>query len=116
MDGTNRTSLVTTKLIWPSGLCLDQPTNQLYWADYKAGRVERIRLDGHGRTMVLDNIQRPSSIAVSGYYLYITTKNQILKVDKFGSNKSVTLLDGLQRVSSLRVQQKEHQRIPPGIS
>lgn len=116
MDGTNRKPLVTSQLIWPTGLALDAITQQLYWADYKTGRVERVQTDGHGRMLVLQNLNQPSFVALSGNNLYIATKDRIVQVDKYARDtKTSHLLSGLKRLSSLRVQQKEHQLVSNGM-
>ncbi|TSL89901.1 Low-density lipoprotein receptor-related protein 1B [Bagarius yarrelli] len=83
LDGSQRTVLVNSELIWPSGIALDYQENKLYWCDARTQRIERIDLDsGRKRETVLKDKQADLfSVAVHGSYLYWT--------DRFHSNGSV---------------------------
>jgi hypothetical protein len=49
MDGTEVTPFVATGVVWPNGLALDYPLNDLYWVDAKLDRIEAIHIDGSNR-------------------------------------------------------------------
>lgn len=53
MNGNKRRVLVSTGLLWPTGLTLDHPAGRLYWADPKTGTVESIKYDGSDRQVVI---------------------------------------------------------------
>lgn len=44
MDGKKKETLVDTDVVWPNGLALDQASKQLYWADARLSKIERIDL------------------------------------------------------------------------
>jgi hypothetical protein len=45
MDGTEVTPFVMTGAVWPNGLALDYPLNDLYWVDAKLDRIDAIHVD-----------------------------------------------------------------------
>ncbi|XP_072026993.1 uncharacterized protein [Amphiura filiformis] len=50
-DGTNRMSLVSSNINWPSGITLDfsDPVERLYWCDQGLRKLESVKLDGTDR-------------------------------------------------------------------
>lgn len=73
---------------WLSGFAVDWVADNIYWADEKRNIIEVARLNGSSRYVVLQNIEKPKSIAVdpiAGYLFYATDK-RICR----------TLLDGSQ--------------------
>ena len=52
MDGTNRTSIITSKIYWPNGLTLDLPNKRVYFADSKVDYIDFCNYDGTGRHQV----------------------------------------------------------------
>ena len=73
MDGTNRTVLHSTKIVWPNALTIDIPTQTLFWADAYLDVVECSGTDGSNRQVVARNgINHPFSIAVSYSGIYFT--------------------------------------------
>ena len=52
MDGTSRTVLHNTGLIFPSGITLDYTTQTLYWIDAGRLRIESSNVDGSNRQTV----------------------------------------------------------------
>lgn len=51
MDGSNRRIFVTSNMLWPNGLTLDHSTSTMYWCDAYYDHIERIYLNGTGRTV-----------------------------------------------------------------
>lgn len=52
MDGSNRTSLVSQKIVYPYGVTVDYPNQHVYWVDTYLDYVERINYDGSNRKTV----------------------------------------------------------------
>lgn len=76
MDGTNRTVLHNTRIVWPNALTLDIPTQILFWADAYLDTVECSSTDGSNRQVIARNgVDHPFSIAVSFSGIYFTDWN-----------------------------------------
>ena len=54
MDGTARTTLVSTGLTRVSSLALDFKNKLLYWCDASLDLIERVDLQGNNRVVVLN--------------------------------------------------------------
>lgn len=52
MDGYKRRILVSTGILWPTGLAIDHGTNRLYWADPKTMTIESVLYDGTDRHII----------------------------------------------------------------
>ena len=52
LDGSERSQLVTTKIVYPYGLTLDLPVKHVYWVDKFLDSIERINYDGTNRRTV----------------------------------------------------------------
>ena len=80
MDGSNRTILHTTNLIWPNGITIDYGNQRIYWTDASLDTVEYSNMDGTGRTLlerVNDEIFHPFSITLTNELLFWTDWNQL---------------------------------------
>lgn len=53
MDGTDRRTIVSTKIFWPNALVLDLPTKRVYFADSKLDYIDFVNYDGTGRVQVM---------------------------------------------------------------
>ncbi|KAF5890991.1 low-density lipoprotein receptor-related protein 1B-like, partial [Clarias magur] len=101
LDGSDRTVLVNSELIWPSGIAIDYQENKLYWCDARTHRIERINLDsGKEREIILkDNNADLFTIAVYGAYLYWTDRSHsngsIRRGSKNNASDAVTLRSSL---------------------
>lgn len=40
MDGTNKTTIITTKIEWPNGVTIDYSNDKLYWSDAHLNYIE----------------------------------------------------------------------------
>ncbi|XP_046571738.1 low-density lipoprotein receptor-like isoform X2 [Haliotis rubra] len=58
MDGSNRSSIVDSKIYWPNGLTIDYSEGRLYWTDARLDTVSSSDMDGGDRRVV---IQMPGS-------------------------------------------------------
>ena len=75
MDGTARTLLHNTSLIWPYALTIDIGTQTLYWADDFFDKVESSGVDGSNRRLITSTrINSPYSLAILNTTLYLTDR------------------------------------------
>ncbi|XP_058238194.1 low-density lipoprotein receptor-related protein 1B-like isoform X2 [Hemibagrus wyckioides] len=101
LDGSERTVLVNSELVWPSGVSIDYQENKLYWCDTHTHRIERIDLDsGKVREIILkDNHADLSSVAVYGSYLYWSDRSysngSVRRGSKSDASSGVTLRSNL---------------------
>ena len=117
MNGTNRITLVSTRLQWPTGLSIDFATGRLYWCDSKLRTIESSRLNGSDRTVVWRNLDYPYSIDVQGNDIYMTSRRsgRMYKLDKFGRGTPELQFKGLGRPLAVKVHQKQRQRRSTGM-
>lgn len=52
MDGYKRKVLISSGILFPTGLAIDYPTNRLYWADPKTMTIECVLLNGSDRRII----------------------------------------------------------------
>ena len=72
MDGTQRTVIHGTRLIWPNALTIDLIGQRLYWADAKLRIIETSHLDGSYRQVLVQKVLHPFSIASFGNDIFYT--------------------------------------------
>ena len=80
MDGSNRTVLHNTNLVWPNGITVDYANQIIYWIDASLDTLEYSNVDGTGRTLlerVDDQIFHPFSITLEDEFLFWTDWNQL---------------------------------------
>ena len=53
MDGTKKTTLVNTKIVYPFGVAVDFPNEHVYWVDGYLSHVERVDYNGENRRIIL---------------------------------------------------------------
>ena len=73
MDGSDRTVLHNTSLVWPNGITLDIPSQTIYWIDASLDTIEFSYTDGTGRTLLerrSDEIFHPFSITLADDFLF----------------------------------------------
>ena len=121
MDGSNRSTLHNTSLVWPNGLTLDYPNQILYWIDASLDTIEYSNVDGSGRTLLerMDGeIYHPFSLTLKDEYIYWTDWDQlsIFKTHKDRPNDPIVpVYSGLtQRPFGIEVVSPDRQ--PEGMS
>lgn len=67
LDGGNRSILVNESLQYPVDLAVDINGYHLYWVDRRAKTLERVNLDGTGRTVLLNDNTLQQPVAVFAY-------------------------------------------------
>ena len=73
MDGSSRTVLHYTGIVWPNGLTLDYEEQRIYWLDANLDKIEYSNLDGSGRTLLeseAGGLVHPFSLTLDGSILY----------------------------------------------
>ncbi|KAH7646170.1 low-density lipoprotein receptor-like protein [Dermatophagoides farinae] len=106
LDGSSFRPLVSNDIEWPLGLALDFEAGRLYYTDPKTSIIETIRVDGSDRRQIysLHRFQhKPYRIDVWEDYLYVSTlpNHQILKLNKFGSQKFTSLVQNIPKLNDL---------------
>ena len=95
MDGSDRRTIVSTKIYWPNGLTIDMPTRRLYFADSKLDYIDHCDYDGGNRRQVLAHnhyLLHPHSLTIFEDVLYWTDRqlNRVLSCHKqSGVNQTV---------------------------
>ncbi|XP_017778488.1 PREDICTED: low-density lipoprotein receptor-related protein 2 isoform X2 [Nicrophorus vespilloides] len=95
MDGTNRSTVISTKIYWPNGLTLDTANQRIYFADSKLDFIDFCYYNGTGRQQVLAGshyLLHPHSLTLFEDTLYWTDRqlNRVLSAHKFkGNNQTV---------------------------
>lgn len=95
MDGTNRSTIINTKIYWPNGLTLDTANKRVYFADSKLDFIDFCYYDGTGRQQVIAGshyLLHPHSLTLFEDTLYWTDRqlNRVLSAHKFkGNNQTV---------------------------
>ena len=84
MDGTHRSTIISTKIYWPNGLTLDIPSKRVYFADSKLDFIDFCNYDGTGRQQVIANnhyLLHPHSLAVFEDQVYWTDRqlNRVMR-------------------------------------
>lgn len=70
LDGSDRKTLVSTKIVYPHGIAVDLPTNHVYWVDAFLDSIERINYDGSNRRTIYRGV---SKVYVLIMYIIILT-------------------------------------------
>jgi len=104
MDGTSRTVIHNTSLVWPNALTLDITSQTLYWADANLDKVERSGVDGSNRVVLAQaGVAHPFGIVLEANTLYFTdwSDNTIRYLSSSGG--SVSTLHSVSAFSSATV-------------
>ena len=117
IDGTNKTTFISERLVYPTSLQTDLTSQRLFWADMKKHSIESVNIvDGSARFVVMDkmdmmNLPFPSSIDVFEGFVYGLTKigGNLFKVDKFGRQAHTVIKSEIPKTSQIRVFQEIRQ-------
>ena len=73
MDGSNRSVIHNTNLIWPNALTLDYASQVLYWADASLDQIESSNVDGSNRRVIASTgVNHPFGITLFEDKLYFS--------------------------------------------
>lgn len=91
MDGSGRTTLVSSGLTWVNSLAMDYQSRLLYWCDGYHKRIERVDLQGNNRVVILDlslDSTHPFGLALFGDAIFWSDRN-IKSIHKYNMTTSV---------------------------
>ncbi|MCA9257532.1 MAG: hypothetical protein KDA33_17915, partial [Phycisphaerales bacterium] len=100
LDGTGQSTVVSSGLIDPRGIVVDQRgAGALYWADRGTNRIERSNLDGSGRQILVANLGDPNHLALDfdagRIYWTDSIQRTIQRINLNGSDVQVLVSDDL---------------------
>ena len=98
LDGSARTVIHNTSLVWPNGLTLDYQDQMLYWADASLDKIETSTVDGLFRQVITSqNIFHPFAITIFQKKLYWSDwqANAIFSLQLPLSENATILIGGL---------------------
>lgn len=72
MDGSSRTLLHSTGLVWPNGITLDYTAHRVYWVDAFLDRIEHSRYDGTDRVTLISSLAHPFALTIEGDLIFWT--------------------------------------------
>ena len=102
MDGTRRTVIHSTGLVWPNGLTLDYTTQTLYWVDASIDRIESSNVNGlNRRVLTTAGIEHPYGIDFFQGTIFWTdgTRGAILSADVTQPNNSRITVSNVRGVA-----------------
>ena len=112
MDGSNRSVIHSTNLIWPNALALDYPVQVLYWAYARLDKIESSNVDGSNRRVIVSTgVNHPFGITLFEDKLYFSdwVVRDILLTNKSGgqavqplTNSFCTMASGIQIIAEER--------------
>ena len=110
MDGSARTTLVSSGLRWVNSLAMDYQNRLLYWCDAYLNKIERVDLQGNNRVVILDlslDSMHPFGLALFGDVLFWSDWNS-RSIHKYNMTTSVngTVVHGMGRPMELHVYDK----------
>ena len=117
MDGSNRSVIHSTNLIWPNALALDYPVQVLYWADARLDKIESSNVDGSNRRVIVSTgVNHPFGITLFEDKLYFSdwVVRDILLTNKSGGQAVQPLTNSLCTMAS-GIQIIAEERQPQGI-
>ena len=91
MDGSARTTLVSSEVVWVNSLAMDYQNRLLYWCDAYLHKIERVDLQGNNRVVILDlslDSMHPFGLALYGDALYWSDWNS-QSVHKYNMSTSL---------------------------
>ena len=110
MDGSARTVLINSGLVWVNSLALDFANRLLYWCDASLDKIERADLEGNNRVLILDlssDSLHPFGLALADNVLYWSDwNNQSVHKYNMTSSFSEVLVHGMGRPMEMHIYDK----------
>lgn len=107
MDGSERTVLVSSGLVWVNSLALDFENRLLYWCDASLDQIERVDFQGNNRVLILDfssDNLHPFGLALTDNVLYWSDwRNKSVHKYNMTSSLSEVLVQGMGRPMELHI-------------
>ncbi|XP_055591150.1 low-density lipoprotein receptor-related protein 1 [Uranotaenia lowii] len=116
LDGTNRTSIVLKKIVYPHGVALDIALQHVYWVDTYLDSIERVNYDGSNRWFLkksanfMINLQSLHALDVFESTIYVSSwKNKsIIAIDKYTAEVKI-VMSNVSRAFHLHVFHRQKQ-------
>ena len=94
LDGSNRTTIISTKIYWPNGLAIDLFRERLYFADAHLDYIESCDYSGQKRTQIFANdlfLHHPHSLSFFEEQIFWVDRGHsiLAKKNRMHSNKTV---------------------------
>ncbi|KAF2366806.1 Low-density lipoprotein (LDL) receptor class A repeat [Trinorchestia longiramus] len=114
LDGSDRTFIVTKKLVYPSGITLDYANKHLYWVDYYLGHLARVDYDGGNRKTIATFMKddRPHWVTMFERSLFVLSEQNnggLKRVDLDGHRRPVSLTTDLDSSNSVTIVHRQRQ-------
>ncbi|CAJ0956712.1 unnamed protein product, partial [Mesorhabditis belari] len=93
LDGSERKTLINRRIQWPNGLSIDFENDFLYWCDAFYAHIERIRLNGSDREIVVASqwVNHPYGLSVyNGFLFWSDFKAGVIKRALLSSTSNAT--------------------------
>ncbi|XP_053453877.1 low-density lipoprotein receptor-related protein 2 [Nycticebus coucang] len=106
MDGTNKSLIISTKIMRPNGITIDYTNDLLYWTDSHLGYIEYSDLEGHNRHPVYDQtLPYPFAVTIFEDTIYWTDWNTrtVEKGNKYDGSHRVVLVNTTHRPFDIHV-------------
>nr|XP_008542521.1 PREDICTED: low-density lipoprotein receptor-related protein 2 isoform X3 [Equus przewalskii] len=106
MDGTNKSVIISTKIVWPNGITIDYTNDLLYWADAHLGYIEYSDLEGNHRHTVYDGmLPHPFAITIFEDTIYWTDWNTrtVEKGNKYDGSDRMVLVNTTHKPFDIHV-------------
>lgn len=118
MDGTDRSTIISTKIYWPNGLALDIANKRVYFADSKLDFIDTCLYDGTGRVQVLSSshyLLHPHSLTLFEDTMYWTDRqlNRVVSAHKFRGTNQTVVSHLISQPLSIHVHHPVLQQITP---
>lgn len=69
MDGSSPTAIVTTNIVWPNGITVDEANSRIYWVEAMIEKIESSRFDGTDR-QIIKGSDHPFGIDIFGDFIF----------------------------------------------
>lgn len=121
LDGSNQTTLVSHKIIYPCGLTVDLPNAHVYWVDTYMDSVERVDYDGKKRWSLKKSttnypfIKSLHSVAIFEGTVFVSSwspvsQNQsVVALNKRNSDNAHWIVKNVTRPDNLRIFHNQRQ-------
>ena len=118
MDGSHRTTIVSSRIHWPNGLTVDYDTRNIYWTDANLHYIARAEYDGSKRETVLEGpirLSHPFALSVYESVVYWTDwkGKAVLSCNKKNGKNLKYVMTSIMSPMDIHVYEANRQRSPP---
>jgi len=106
LDGSRRETIISTDIVWPNGIAVDETTERIFWTDRSLMRIESATTYGGDRRIVVEDKIQPFGIAVFEDRLYWSDWGdyRVRSCNKFTGNDWKILVTQTNRINGLSLQ------------